>query len=53
MSSLHTRWSRCLMAEAAYCAAMLALWRLNSVATTWVFLVPHVVTSFALMFGNW
>lgn len=44
---------RCLIAESAYCAAMLALWRHNRVATTWVFLVPHVVTSFALMFGNW
>lgn len=44
---------RCLAAELSYCAAMAALWRLNSVATTWVFLVPFVLTSFALMFGNW
>jgi hypothetical protein len=41
------------VAESAYCAAMLALWQLNSMATTWVFLVPFAVTSFALMFGNW
>lgn len=44
---------RCLAAELSCCAAMAALWRLNSVATTWVFLIPFVVTSFALMFGNW
>ncbi len=44
---------RCLLAEAAYCAATAALWRVNNVATTWVFLLPFLISSFALMFGNW
>ena len=44
---------KCLAVEAAYLGAMAALWRTNSIATTWVFLLPFVVSSFALMFGNW
>ena len=45
--------AQCLAAEAAYCCMLAALWRLNAVATLWVFLLPFVISSFALMFGNW
>ena len=36
-----------------YALAVSCLWRINSTATIWAVLVPYVVTSFALMIGNW
>ncbi len=45
--------AQCLLAEAVHFGGLAVLWRLNSVATAWVFLLPFVISSFALMFGNW
>lgn len=51
-----SRWAltgACLATEGSYILAVAALRRAAPVATAWVFLVPYVVSSFALMFGNW
>ena len=39
--------------EALYVALLAALCNLNTAATVWTLAVPLVVTSFALMLGNW
>lgn len=39
--------------EALYIALLVALCYLNTAATIWTLLVPLVITSFALMLGNW
>ncbi|KAG2493498.1 hypothetical protein HYH03_008314 [Edaphochlamys debaryana] len=41
------------LSGAAYWAGIAALWRVNPVATLWSLLVPLLVSTFALMFGNW
>lgn len=50
------RWGmagQCLSMELLYFALVTALWHLNTAATVWTLVVPLVITSFALMFGNW
>ena len=50
------RWQmvcHCLAFEAVYIASVTCLWPFNRAATLWTLLVPLVLTSFALMFGNW
>ena len=42
-----------LTLEAVNLAGLVLLWRFNAAATLWVLLIPLVVSSFALMFGNW
>jgi len=42
-----------LAVEAVYLVLVYSLYQHNHVATTWVFIVPFCITSFALMFGNW
>lgn len=39
--------------EALYIAMVVALCYLNTAATIWTLAVPLVITSFALMLGNW
>lgn len=39
--------------EAVYWVAVAALWRINHLATLWTLLIPFMVSSFLLMFGNW
>ncbi len=43
----------CLSLEAVYIALVAGLWHINQAATVWTLIVPLMVTSFALMFGNW
>ncbi|DBA80504.1 TPA: hypothetical protein ACH3X1_007775 [Trebouxia sp. C0004] len=43
----------CLSLEAVYIALVACLWHINRAATVWTCIVPLMVTSFALMFGNW
>lgn len=43
----------CLSLEAVYIALVARLWHINQAATVWTLIVPLMVTSFALMFGNW
>jgi len=43
----------CLSLEAVYIALVACLWHINQAATVWTLIVPLMVTSFALMFGNW
>jgi len=43
----------CGLVEVAYLGGLALLWRVNWVATLWVFVLPFVVSSFALMIGNW
>lgn len=45
--------AECLAMEASYMLAVCLLWHFNSVATLWVFVVPYLLSSLALMFGNW
>ena len=45
--------AKSLLAQLAYFSMLALLWRLNAVATLWVFVVPFFASSFALMFGNW
>ena len=50
------RWGmvcQCLTMEALYIALVVALSYLNTAATVWTLLVPLMITSFALMLGNW
>ena len=50
------RWGmvcQCLTMEALYFALVVALCYLNTAATVWTLAVPLVITSFALMLGNW
>ena len=50
------RWqllAQCLATEAAYLAAVGLLASRNLVAALWVFVIPYLLTSLALMFGNW
>ncbi len=42
-----------LTLEAVNLAGLVLLWRFNAAATLWVLLIPLVVSSFALMIGNW
>lgn len=44
---------QCIVTEALYLSLLRLLWVLNPVATFWVFLLPFLTTSLALMFGNW
>lgn len=39
--------------ELAYLTAVRLLWQYNHVATLWVLVLPFLVSSLALMFGNW
>ena len=43
----------CTLAEVAYLGGLVLLWRANWLATLWIFVLPFVVSSFALMIGNW
>ena len=43
----------CLSLEAVYIALVACLWHVNQAATVWTLIVPLMVTSFALMLGNW
>ena len=50
------RWqllAQCLATEAGYLTAIWLLARWNAVAALWVFTIPYLLTSLALMFGNW
>ena len=50
------RWDllwECLAGEVSYFAAAALIARSAPVAALWLLLVPYVVTSFAIMFGNW
>lgn len=50
------RWGmvcQCLSMETLYIALTVALWHLNTAATVWTLVMPLLITSFALMFGNW
>ncbi len=40
-------------AELCYIAAVVALHRARPVATLWVFMLPYVLSTLAMMFGNW
>ncbi|KAK9810976.1 hypothetical protein WJX73_002930 [Symbiochloris irregularis] len=55
--ALHTQryglLAECLATESAYFIAAALSWRLRQTATLWVFVIPYLVTSLALMFGNW
>lgn len=42
-----------LAVEFVYLLLVYSLYQHNPVATTWVFIFPFCITSFALMFGNW
>lgn len=44
---------KCLLSEALYLAVVgVCVWA-NPVAAVWLLVVPYLVTSLALMFGNW
>ena len=43
----------CLGLEAVYITLVTCLWQVNQAATLWTLIVPLLVTSFALMLGNW
>lgn len=50
------RWQmamQCVCWEALYITVTVLLWHVNKIATVWTLLVPLVISSFALMFGNW
>lgn len=50
------RWGmvcQCVTMEALYIALVVALCHLNTAATVWTLILPLVITSFALMLGNW
>ncbi|KAK9820238.1 hypothetical protein WJX72_007814 [[Myrmecia] bisecta] len=49
----YARLAECLAVICGYSLVVRWLWCINSSATIWALLVPHVVTSFALMIGNW
>ena len=40
-------------AETLYFGIVYMLWRWQPVQTLWVFILPYIITSAALMFGNW
>ena len=40
-------------AEALWFTTVSVLWRWRPVQTLWVFVLPYIITSAALMFGNW
>ena len=42
-----------LGAALAYIAAVVLLYRLRPVATLWVFVLPYLLSTLAMMFGNW
>ena len=44
---------RCLLAELLLFGVLRILWLWRPAATLWVFVIPYMVTSLALMFGNW
>ena len=45
--------AECLGLEAVYITLVTCLWQVNQAATMWTLIVPLLVTSFALMLGNW
>ena len=44
---------QCLATEGAYLLVAALLWRCNAVATLWVLVLPYLLSSLGLMFGNW
>ena len=55
-AAIAKRWdllAACLLTESSYVVAIAWLRSIAPVATLWVFIVPYMVSSFALMFGNW
>lgn len=42
-----------LVGESLYWAVVAALWRYNPVATLWTLVLPLVVSTLLLSFGNW
>ena len=40
-------------AETLCFGTIYVLWRWQPVQTLWVFILPYIITSAALMFGNW
>ena len=45
--------ARCALAETLLLGTVRMLWLWRPAATLWTFLIPYMVTSLALMFGNW
>mmetsp|Transcript_13129 Transcript_13129/g.17943 ORF Transcript_13129/g.17943 Transcript_13129/m.17943 type:complete len:364 (-) Transcript_13129:45-1136(-) len=45
--------AQCLLAVSFYLGSVAALYHFKPVQTLWTLIVPFMVTSFALMFGNW
>ncbi len=45
--------ARSAAAESAYFIFVCLLWRWKPVQTLWAFILPYIITSAALMFGNW
>jgi fatty acid desaturase len=54
---INQRWSllaACLATELSYITVVAWLFfNIAPIATSWVFILPYIVSSFALMFGNW
>lgn len=44
---------QCVVVSTCYLFAMYFLYQWNPTGTWWTFILPYIVTSFALMFGNW
>lgn len=45
--------AKCLFSETAYILAVYLLWQWRPVATLWTLVLPYLLSSLALMFGNW
>lgn len=44
---------QCVACQLSYLGAIFSLWRWAPAATAWTLVAPHVISSLALMFGNW
>ncbi len=42
-----------ISSEVLYWGVLSVLWRVNPVATLWCWVIPFLLSSFLLMFGNW
>lgn len=45
--------AKCLLAQTAYLFTVQLLWRWKPIATLWSCVLPYLLSSLALMFGNW
>jgi fatty acid desaturase len=57
VAAVNKKWNllaACLVTEVSYVTAVVYLYYyIAPIATLWVFILPYIVSSFGLMFGNW